>query len=136
MLSLCVLGSAILPPSHIPKRNLMFLYIFLPCVSLCFQMVSASHLDLSPLYCTSLYFTFFTSIHLSISHPSPVPPIFLSVCLDFSQTSFGLAFHLIFPVPPSLYLSLVLYTLSSPESTLLSLACLLLDLTLSLLCLL
>ena len=46
---------------------------------LCFWMVSASHLDLSPLYYTSLYFTFFTSIHLLISHPLPLPPIFLSV---------------------------------------------------------
>ena len=62
-----------------------------------FQMISTSHPDFSPLYCTSLYFTFFTSIYLSISHPALVPPIFLSVPLDFPQTSFGLAFHLYLP---------------------------------------
>ena len=81
-----VLGSAILPPSRIPKRNLMFPYVVLPYVFLCFQPVSASHPDLSPLYCTSHYLTSFTSVHLSISHPSPVPPIFLSVRLDYPRT--------------------------------------------------
>ena len=84
-----MLGSAILPPSWFPKQNPMFPYIVLSCVSLCFQPVSALHPDLSPLYCTSLYFTFFTSVHLSISHLSPVPPIFLSVHLDFPQCHRG-----------------------------------------------
>ena len=68
--------------------------IYSPYLShLRFQLVSASLLDLSPLYCTSPYFTFFTSIHLLISHLSPVPLIFPSVCLcypDFLQT---LMFH-------------------------------------------
>ena len=61
---------------------------------LCFWTVSTLHPDFSPLYCTSLYFTFFTSVHLLISHPSLVPPIFLSVHLDFPWTPFGLVFHL------------------------------------------
>ena len=94
----CLLGSAILPPSHVPERNPMFPYIALLCVFLCFRPVSASHLDSSPLYCTSHYFTSFTSVHLSISHPSPVPPIFLSVRLDYPWTPLGLAFHPIIPV--------------------------------------
>ena len=58
-----------------------------------FRPISASLPDLSPPYCTSPYFTFFTSVHLLISHLSPVPPIFPSVCLcypDFLQT---LMFH-------------------------------------------
>ena len=93
-----LLGSVILPPSCVPEQNLMFPYIVLSYVSLCFWPVSTSHPDLSPPYCTSLYFTFLTSVHLSICHPSPVPLIFLSVRLDFPQTPFGLVFHLIIPV--------------------------------------
>ena len=84
-----MLGSAILPPSHVPEDPVCSPYLSL----LCFQPVSASLLDLSPLYCTSPYFTFFTSVHLLISHLSPVPPIFPSVRLcypDFLQT---LMFH-------------------------------------------
>ena len=94
---LTVLGSAILPPSCVPERNPMFPYVVLLYVFLCFQPVSALHLDLSPLYCTSHYFTSFTSVYLSISHPSPIPPIFLSVCLDYPQTPLRLAFHPIYP---------------------------------------
>ena len=92
-----LLGSAILPPSRVPKQNPMFLYVVLLYAFLCFRPVSALHPDLSPLYCTSQYFTSFTSVHLSISHPSPVPPIFLSVRLDYSQTPPRLVFHPIYP---------------------------------------
>ena len=92
-----LLGSAILPPSHVSEQNLMFPYVVLLYVFLCFWSVSTSHPDLSPLYCTSQYFTSFTSVHLSISHPSPVPPIFLSVCLDYPRTPLGLVFHPIYP---------------------------------------
>ena len=72
-----------------PKDPVCSLYLSL----LRFRPVSASLPDLSPPYCTSPYFTFFTSIHLLISHLSPVPPIFPSVRLcypDFLQT---LMFH-------------------------------------------
>ena len=65
-------------------------------------------------------FTYFTSVHLSICHSSLIPPIFLYVCLiypDFLQIHVSCV---IFPVLPSLYLSLVLCILSSLESTLLS----------------
>ena len=45
---LCVLGSVILPPSCVPKQNLMFLYVVLLYVSLCFRPVSTWLPDLSP----------------------------------------------------------------------------------------
>ena len=57
------------------------------------QPVSASLPDLSPPYCTSPYFTFFTSIHLLISHLSPVPPIFPSVRLCYPDFLRTLIFH-------------------------------------------
>ena len=94
-----LLGSVILPPSHIPKWNPMFPYVVLLYVFLCFRLVSASHLDLSLLYYTSHYLTSFTFVHLSISHPSPVPPVFLSVRLEYPWTPLGLTFHPIIPVP-------------------------------------
>ena len=97
----------------------MFPYIVPPCVSLCFQLVSTSHPDLSLPYYTSLYLTFFTSIHLLISHLSPVPPIFLSVRLDFPRTPFGLTFHLIIPVPTRIVFKTKPCIHSSSESTLL-----------------
>ena len=58
-----------------------------------FRLVSALLPDLSPLYCTSPYFTFFTSVHLLISHLSPVPPIFPSVCLCYLDFLRTLMFH-------------------------------------------
>ena len=60
---------------------------------LCFQLVSALLPGLSPPYCTSPYFTFFTSVHLLISHLSPVPPIFPSVCLCYLDFLRTLMFH-------------------------------------------
>ena len=95
-----LLGSAILPPSHVPKQNLRTLYVVRTYLSFisdqfppCFRPVSTLLPDLSPPCCTSPYFTFFTSIHLLISHLSPIPPIFPSarLCyLDFLRT---LMFH-------------------------------------------
>ena len=58
-----------------------------------FRPVSTSLLDLSPLYCTSPYFTFFTSVHLLISHLSPIPPIFSSACLCYPDFLRTLMFH-------------------------------------------
>ena len=74
-------------------------------------------------------FTYFTSVHLLICHSSLIPPIFLYVCLiylDFLQICVSCV---IFPVPPSLYLSLVLCILSSLESTLILSASLVLPLS-------
>ena len=78
-----MLGSVILPPSHVPEQNLMFPYVVLLYVFLCFQPDSTLHPDLSPLYYTSRYFTPFTSVHLVLSHPSLFPPIFLYVRLTY-----------------------------------------------------
>ena len=64
---------------------------YLPLLRL--QSVSASLPDLSLPYCTSPYFTFFTSVHLLISHLSPVPPIFPSVCLCYPNFLRTLMFH-------------------------------------------
>ena len=110
-----VLGSAILPPSRVPEWNPMVPYVVHPCLS------SAS-VRLPPHFRTYHLchpFTIITSVHLVASHPSLIPPIFLHVRLiypDFLQIRVSCV---IFPVPPSLYLSLVLCILSSPESTLL-----------------
>ena len=64
---------------------------YLPLLRL--RPVSASLPDLSLPYCTSPYFTFFTSVHLSISHLSPVPPIFPSVHLYYPDFLRTLMFH-------------------------------------------
>ena len=58
-----------------------------------FRLVSALLPDLSPLYCTSPYFTFFTSVHLLISHLSPVHLIFPSVHLCYPDFLWTLMFH-------------------------------------------
>ena len=58
-----------------------------------FRPVSTSLPDLSPPCCTSPYFTFFTSIHLLISHLSPIPPIFPSVHLCYPDFLRTLMFH-------------------------------------------
>ena len=65
-------------------------------------------------------FTYFTSVHLLICHPSLIPLIFLYVCLIYPDFLWIHVSCVIFPAPPSLYLSLVLCILSSLESTLLS----------------
>ena len=65
--------------------------LYLPL--LCLRPVSTSLPDLSLLYCTSPYFTFFTSVHLLISHLSPVPPIFPSVRLCYPDFLRTLMFH-------------------------------------------
>ena len=111
-----VLGSAILPPSHVPERNLMVPYVVRPGLSFASEWL--------PLCFWTSYlitpFTYFTSVHLLICHSSLIPPIFLYVhliYLDFLQICISCV---IFPVLPSLYLSLVLCILNSLESTLLS----------------
>ena len=103
----------------------MVLYIVHPCLSFTSERLLlrfwTSHL-VTP-------FTYFTSVHLSICHSSLIPLIFLYVHLiypDFLQIHVSCV---IFPVPPSLYLSLVLCILSSPESTLLLSASLVLPLS-------
>ena len=93
-------------------------------------MVSAPYLDLSLLCYVSLYITSFTSIHPVISHSSHSPPIFPSVHPCLPRLPSDSCFICIFPVPPLLYLSLVLCTHSSPESTLLFFASTCLSVTL------
>ena len=72
-----------------PEDPVCSLYLSL----LRFRPVSASLPDLSPPYCTSPYFTLFTSIHLLISHLLPVPPIFPSVRLCYPDFLRTLMFH-------------------------------------------
>ena len=70
-------------------------------------------------YCISPYFTFFTSVHLLISHLSPVPPIFPSVRLCYPDSLRTCMFH-----PYLLYSTRIVFKISSlysvsSESTLL-----------------
>ena len=93
-------------------------------------MVSTPHLDLSLLCYVLLYITSLTSVHPVISHSSHSPLIFPSVCLCLPRLPLDSCFICIFPVLPLLYLSLVLCTHSSPESTLLFFASTCLSVTL------
>ena len=120
-----LLGSVILPPSCVPEQNPMVPYIVCPGLSFTSGWLLL-HFQTSQLVTP---FTYFTYIHLSICHSSLIPPIFLYVCLiylDFLQIHVSCV---IFPVLPSLYLSLVLCILSSLESTLLLSASLVLPLS-------
>ena len=99
-----MLGSAILPPSWVPKRNLMFPYVVLSYVSLCFWPVSTLYPDFPPPYYISLYITSFTSIHPLVSHPSHPPLIFPSVHLCLPGLPLDLHFICIFPVLGSVIL--------------------------------
>ena len=111
----CLLGSAILPPSCVPERNPIVPYVVRPCLSSASVWLPPHSRTYHPV--TS--FTIITSVHLVASHPSLIPPIFLHVCLIYPDFLWIRVSCVIFPVPPSLYLSLVLCILSSPESTLL-----------------
>ena len=107
--SICVLGSAILPPSRIPEWNPIVPYVVRPCLSSTSVWLPPHSRTYHPV----------TSVHLVASHPSLIPPIFLHVRLIYPDFLWIHVSCVIFPVPPSLYLSLVLCILSSPESTLL-----------------
>ena len=74
-----VLGSAILTLSQVPGWNPMFLYVVHSYLSFISEQFPfhfwTYHLITS--------FTIITSIHLVVSHPSLIPPIFLYVRLIY-----------------------------------------------------
>ena len=116
---MCVLlGLQILTLSRVPEQDPTFPYIVILISSLISEQLPL-RIRTCHLGNLSLVFTCFTSVHLLISHPSLVPPIFLSVCLDFPWTSFGLAFHLIISVPARIVFKSKPCICSSSESILL-----------------
>ena len=92
-----MLGSQILTLSQVPGWDLMFPYIVHSYPS----FVSEQFLFRFQTYHLITSFTIITSIHLVVSHPSLIPPIFLYVhliYLDFLQIHVSLVsslFHLL-----------------------------------------
>ena len=84
-MSALMLGSAILPPSRVPEWNPRTPYVVCTYSS----FVSDRFPPRFQTYLSVPYITLFhlfTSVHLLISHLSPVPPIFPSVCLCYPVT--------------------------------------------------